>query len=82
MTKKFIKRAEADVGLMFTAYNIRRIMNILGKEVLSNYLKEVIVLLISDIRHIWLQISHSKLFCFFKVILLANPKQLLKAAYI
>ena len=82
MTKKFIKRAEADVGLMFTAYNIRRIMNILGKEVLSNYLKEVIVLLINDICHLWQQISHSKLFCFFKNILLANPKQLLKAAYI
>jgi len=82
MTKKFIKRAEADVGLMFTAYNIRRIMNILLKEVLSNYLKEVIALLVNDICHLWQQISHSKLFCFFKNILLSNPKQLLKAAYI
>jgi hypothetical protein len=34
MTKKTIKRASADVGLMFTAYNLRRILNIIGKEVL------------------------------------------------
>ena len=26
MTKRFIKRAEADVGMMFTAYNLRRMV--------------------------------------------------------
>ncbi len=38
MTKKGKKRASADVGLMFTAYNLRRIFNILGKETLIKYL--------------------------------------------
>ncbi|MEZ5196817.1 MAG: transposase [Bacteroidales bacterium] len=40
-TKKYKIRASADVGLMFVAYNIRRIMNIIGKNELEKYLKEV-----------------------------------------
>jgi hypothetical protein len=40
ITKKFIERAEADVGLMFTAYNLRRIINIIGIIKLKEYLKE------------------------------------------
>jgi len=39
ITKKYKKRAEADVGLMFVAYNLRRIINILGKDVFKAYLK-------------------------------------------
>lgn len=38
MTKKTIQRASADVGLVFTAYNLRRILNILGKEALRCFL--------------------------------------------
>lgn len=38
MTKKSIAHARADVGLMFTAYNLRRIFNILDKETLKAYL--------------------------------------------
>ena len=41
LTKKYKKRAGSDVGLMFIAYNIRRIMNILGKNELSKYLEQV-----------------------------------------
>jgi len=37
-TKKGIKRASADVGLMFAAYNFRRLINIIGKEQLTKYL--------------------------------------------
>jgi transposase len=44
ITKKYIKRAEADVGLMFTAYNFRRIINIIGIDKLKEYLKEQILL--------------------------------------
>jgi hypothetical protein len=33
-----MKRASADVGLIFTAYNLRRIMNIVGIEVFRSYL--------------------------------------------
>jgi len=38
MTKKTMKRASADVGLMFVAYNLRRIMNIINIEVIRRYL--------------------------------------------
>ena len=57
LTKKGIQRASADVGLMFIAYNIRRIMNILGKDELEKYLKEVVFIFSGQIRHISLQIS-------------------------
>ena len=39
LTKKGIARASSDVGLMFIAYNLRRIGNILTFEVLKEYLK-------------------------------------------
>jgi len=39
MTKKYNKRASADVGIILVVYNLRRIMNILGHEKLKAYLK-------------------------------------------
>jgi transposase len=39
MTKKSMKRASADVGLIFVVYNLRRIMNIIGQDKLKAYLK-------------------------------------------
>ena len=42
LTKKYKERAEADVGLMFVAYNLRRIINILGKEVFKEYLRVLV----------------------------------------
>ncbi|NOQ24817.1 MAG: IS1182 family transposase [Bacteroidales bacterium] len=42
MTKKGLERAESDVGLMFTAYNLRRIINILGLEKLKKYLESML----------------------------------------
>lgn len=39
MTKQGIKRATADVGLIFTAYNLRRIFNLIDPKVLKKYLK-------------------------------------------
>jgi len=41
MTKKTIKHAQADVGLIFTAYNLRRIFNLVTPEILENYFIEV-----------------------------------------
>ena len=38
MTKRTVERASADVGLMFTAFNLRRIFNIVDKKVLLDYL--------------------------------------------
>lgn len=39
MTKKSIKHASADVGLIFTAYNLRRIFNLIGQNKLQKHLK-------------------------------------------
>ncbi len=47
MTKKSLKRASADVGLMMTAYNLRRIINILGMERLRKYLEDLVDLTFS-----------------------------------
>jgi hypothetical protein len=43
MTKKGKKRATADVGLMFTAYNLRRILNILDHNLLQKFLKDLVL---------------------------------------
>jgi hypothetical protein len=46
MTKRGIKRASADVGLIFTAFNLRRIINIVDKNALIKFLKELAFLFI------------------------------------
>jgi hypothetical protein len=42
LTKKGMERASADVGFMFTAYNLRRIINFIGQKNLKEYLKMVL----------------------------------------
>lgn len=42
LTKRGIDRAESDVGFMFTAYNLRRIINILGLDMLKKYLESML----------------------------------------
>jgi transposase len=42
LTKKGMERASADVGFIFTAYNLRRIINIIGQKNLKEYLKKVL----------------------------------------
>jgi hypothetical protein len=44
LTKRGINRASADVGFIFIAYNLRRIISILGKDQLMEYLKILISL--------------------------------------
>ena len=44
ITKKGIRRASADVGFMFIAYNLRRIMNIIDKNRLKQFLQELVLL--------------------------------------
>jgi hypothetical protein len=39
MNKRGIQHASSDVGMIFTAYNLRRILNILDKNLLKAYLK-------------------------------------------
>jgi hypothetical protein len=40
MTKKTIKHASADVGLIFTSYNLRRIFNLIDQNEIKKYLRE------------------------------------------
>jgi transposase len=40
-TKKGIKHASADVGLMFTAFNLRRLMNIIDKNAFKKFLAQL-----------------------------------------
>lgn len=51
MTKKSMKHASADVGLIFTAYNLRRIFNLIGKNQLKEYLKGLALLFLAIITH-------------------------------
>jgi transposase len=44
LTKKGMNRASSDVGLMFIAYNLKRIGNILTREVLKEYLRVLLSL--------------------------------------
>ena len=41
-TKKYLERASADIGLMMLAYNLRRIINLIGMEVFREYLRVLI----------------------------------------
>ena len=50
LTKKGMERASADVGLMFTAYNLRRLINIIGRENFKEYLKKVLFAFFSAYR--------------------------------
>ncbi|NOR74871.1 MAG: IS1182 family transposase [Draconibacterium sp.] len=68
LTKKGIDRASADVGFMMTAYNLRRIINIIGLKQLKEYLKTVISLILEKM---WL----SKLFLS-KINRLINQKKM------
>jgi hypothetical protein len=44
ITKRGLKRASADVGFMFVAYNLRRLMNIIDKNRLAKFLQELVAL--------------------------------------
>ena len=47
MTKKTIKHASADVGFIFTAYNLRRIFNLIDPILLKQYLKSTALFFIT-----------------------------------
>jgi len=44
ITKKHIHRASADVGFIMTAYNLRRIITIIGMEQLKEYFRSIALL--------------------------------------
>jgi transposase len=55
LTKKYIHRASADVGFMMVAYNLRRIINILGKDTFRKYLQNVLNIIFYIFGLIWLK---------------------------
>ena len=48
LTKKGISRASSDVGFMFIAYNLRRIVNILTHDRMKEYLRILVLLIFSE----------------------------------
>ncbi len=57
MTKKTKQRAEADVGLIFIAYNLRRLISIIGTEMLMEYLERFIFIISCYLHQYGLKIS-------------------------
>jgi transposase len=55
MTKKSKEHASADVGLIFIAYNLKRIMNIIGINQLMEVITSVLVAILNFLIHISLQ---------------------------
>jgi len=68
LTKKGKKRASSDVGLMFTAYNIRRLINIVGKNELKKYLEVLVLLVLAIYRQKWARLSQFNRCIFYSII--------------
>lgn len=49
ITKKGMDRASSDVGLIFTAYNLRRIFNLVGPEMLKAYLQTILLRILASL---------------------------------
>jgi transposase len=64
LTKKGISRATADVGLMFIAYNLRRIGNILTMNVLKEYLRMLYSLFMCLFDLKWVVLKRSRGLCY------------------
>lgn len=79
MTKKTIKRAQADIGLIFTAYNLRRIINLIGIKTLRSYFQSILLLFSLYMKLIKHKISRFESSRFSTQIILAftnlNPKR-------
>ena len=57
MTKKTMERASADVGFMLIAYNLKRLVNIMGNNELKKYLKHVLSTFLVKTAQIKLKLS-------------------------
>jgi len=60
LTKTGKQRASADVGFMFIAYNLRRIINTLGKDALKSYLIDLYRTILANIRKLRAKIEYLK----------------------
>jgi len=60
LTKQGIQRASSDVGFMFTAYNLKRIINIIGFETFKKYLEVIVQQILQKLASIWPQNLQNK----------------------
>lgn len=67
MTKKGKKRASADVGLMFTAFNLRRILNILDQNLLKKFLEDLAFLVLKKTPYTNLKLAFITPLNFYKI---------------
>ncbi|MBK8080058.1 MAG: hypothetical protein IPK25_07100 [Saprospiraceae bacterium] len=61
MTKKTIKRASADVGIIFTGFNLRRLINIIGRNEFKKFLEGLVLsvfVIIESYRNITSNLRH------------------------
>jgi transposase len=79
LTKLGINHACSDVGLMFIAYNIRRIISILGKDQLMKYLRILVPLYLTVLVFLRGEISRLKTSVFQKIICLWQLQLSLKS---
>ncbi|MCX6335544.1 MAG: IS1182 family transposase [Bacteroidia bacterium] len=79
LTKQGIDRATSDVGFMFIAYNLRRIISILGKDQLMKYLRILVPLYLTVLAFLRGGISRLEAFVFQKIICLWQLQLSLKS---
>lgn len=72
LTKKGMERAASDVGFMFVAYNLRRILNLIDPKVFSKYLRTLCLAILTKIDSLRGLLTHFKpatclnmIYCFF-----------------
>lgn len=85
ITKKGMKRASADVGFMFIAYNLRRLMNIIDKNLLRKYLQELAFsfsIILTSVKAIIFKICHSNFLQQFRKISFCPARNSFQLIYI
>jgi hypothetical protein len=77
LSKKGMARASVELGLIFIAYNLRRMINTLGKDLFSKYLKACLLKLSAFIRDTRVNLNKNNLLTTFLDIHTKNIKYLL-----
>lgn len=74
LTKKSMKRASADIGFAFIAYNLKRLINIIGKSKLREYLETIFSGYIAQISQLRLILGSYKAIGCLSCIFMLNNK--------
>ena len=74
MTKKFEKRASSDVGFIFTAFDLRRLINIIGVTQLMNQLTtNPLITFVKPHLNRYIRVFKASLITFLSINTLSNP---------